>query len=765
MALNTEFLMRKIYINRTHCLFAIAIMACNIGYSQVDTGKLNRLNLKDLLNVRITTASKTSQDLEIAPATAIVITQEQIESRGYQSLLDVLYDLPDMKVDDKVRSHLHNNFVMRGTPGQEKFIIMLDGMRISSPTNETMPIIENYPVNLAEQIEIVLGPASALYGADAVSGVINLISKKSPSKKEIRIDATTMAGAYGYTNNTLFIAKKLSDRASLVVSGQYCYNQGVDYTKLYKKDTLFNTDAYTTGTFNTIFGPMTPKTPINSKIEMPTKAYNLYASLHVDEFSLSVFRNYAQTPTFYEENPSNAVYNKDVFMGQGISMANASYKKSFGKITTTTSILASEYVMDPKSNYRNLFSGMEPAYKYSFGSLVKGEQQVDWKASEKFNITGGATYESYYSIPTSADLAAPIDPDGALHGTYIGTKSHYMPNGLEAKFYMLRYRNIGSYLQVQYAPVETVNFTFGARYDINSRYANTFNPRAGVVYRPTNKTTIKALYGTAFLAPTTFDCYAYYGAFETVDSGRTFRSNFMHLPNPHLKPITSKNAEVSVSHYITNNFSVTFDAYYTVLSGLHEFADDNKTTKLYNNMFNGIPVGYVEVFVNQTRQVNYGGSIQLNYKHSIGGLCLNSYLSVSHTNGFDDYSQKDPTLGKVKLEFISPFMLHAGTDMVAGKFTCSPRLIMMGKQNLTGITNDMTSVRKRQTIPGYALMNVSIRYNVIKKLAIFTNIANALNQHYKSVGFNMDLIKKNTELFYGQYEDPIRIMGGLNFTF
>lgn len=364
--------------------------------------------------------------------------------------------------------------------------------------------------------------------------MINLISKKSPSKKEITVDATSMAGTYGYTNNTLFIAKKLSDHASLTISGQYSYNQGADYTKLYKDDTLFNTDAYRTGTFNTIFGSMTPKTPVNSKIEMPLKAYNLYASLHIDDFSLSVFRNYVQTPTFYEENPNNAVYNKDVFMGQGINMASASYKKSFGKITSTTSLLASEYVMNPKSQ---------------------------------------------------------------------------------------------------------------------------------------------------------------------------FQCNFC------------------------------------------------------------IPVGYVEVFVNQTRQVNYGGSIQLNYKHSIGGLCLNSYLSVSHTNGFDDYSRKDPDLAKVKLEFISPFMLHAGTDMIAGKFTCSPRLIIMGRQYLTGLTSDITSVRKRQTIQGYALMNVSLRYTILKRLSVFTNVNNALNQRYKSVGFNMDLTKKNTELFYGQYEDPIRIMGGLNFTF
>ena len=757
--------MQKTFIKKELFFFAMAIMACNISYSQVDTGKLESLNLKELLNVKITTASKTSQNLEMAPATVIVITQEQIKSRSYQSLLDALYDLPGMKVDDKVRSHLHNNFVMRGTPGQEKFVILLDGMRISSPTNETMPILENYPVNLAEQIEIVLGPASALYGADAVSGVINIITKKSPSKKDIRVEATSMAGTYGYTNNTLFVAKKLNDHASLVFSGQYCYNQGADYTKLYKQDTLFNADAYTTGTFNTIFGPMTPKTPVNSKIEMPIKAYNMYASLQMDEFSFSVFRNYAQTPTFYEENPSNAVYNKDVFMGQRIDMANASYKKSFGKITATTSLLASDYVMNPKSNYRNLFSGMEPAYKYSFGSLIKGEQQIDWKASEKFNLTGGATYESYYSIPTSADLATPVDPNGALHGTYIGTKSYYMPDGLEARFYTLRYRNIGTYLQMQYSPIHKVHFTFGARYDVNSRYENTFNPRAGIVYSPTDKTTIKALYGTAFLAPTTFDCYAYYGAFETSDSGKTFHSNFMHLPNPNLKPITSKNAEVSISHYFTNNFSATVDGYYTVLSGLHEFADDNKSTRMYHNMFNGIPVAYVEVFVNQTRQVNYGGSIRLNYKHSIGGLRLNSFLSVNHTNGFDDYSLKDPNLPKVELEFISPFMLHAGTDLKAGKFSCSPRLIVMGRQNLSGIDNTKTTIRKRQTIPGYALLNISLRYNIIKKLAVFTNITNALNQHYRSVGFNMDLNKKNTELFYGQHEDPIKIMGGLNLTF
>lgn len=51
-----------------------------------------------------------------------------------------------------------------------------------------------------------------------------------------------------------------------------------------------------------------------------------------------------------------------------------------------------------------------------------------------------------------------------------------------------------------------------------------------------------------------------------------------------------------------------------------------------------------------------------------------------------------------------------------------------------------------------------------KRFSIFNNITNALNQHYRSVWYNMDLNNKNTALFYDQRKDPVRIMGGFNFT-
>ncbi|MEP7165302.1 MAG: TonB-dependent receptor [Ferruginibacter sp.] len=746
---------------------AITILIANSVYSQVDTTALELLTLRELLNVKVTTASKTSEELENAPATIMVITEEQIRIRGYQSLLDIMYDLPDVKVDDKIYSAIRNTFTVRGTQGQEKFLILLDGNRISSPSGEAMPIMENYPVNLARQIEIVYGPASALYGADAVSGVINIISKKTASGKSIGINASSVAGSYGYTNTSLFITKKFSDRVDLVISGQYSYDKQPDNSQLYKDDNLLSATSLATGTFNTIYGPFTPNKPVKPKYEAPLEAYNIYAALHADDFSFAFFRNYFRVPTSYGNNTSNAVYNKEVFMAQSINMANASYKKSLGRITLTTLLTASEYKLDPKSNYRNLYTGMEPAYKYSICSMVKGEEQIDYKVSKKLHFTAGTAYESYHSIPQSTDLQEPVNTKDYIRGTYLGTGAYYRPGGLAAPFYFIRYHNISSYFQAQYSPVKKISITLGARYDINSRYGGAFNPRLGIVYKPSDRTTIKALYGSAFLAPSPSDSYIQYGSFDTQDSGRTYHSYFLHLPNPDLKPIRSQNIELSIKKFFTDNFSVTLDGYYTFLTGLHAFADDNESTHLYNNMFNGIPVDYIEVFVNQARQISYGGNIQLNWKKSIGKIHINSYASFSYVNGKvdDPTTENNPLHTDTRPQFIAPFMFHIGSDLKAGKFSVSPRLILMGRQNLAGAKDTVDRMVNPQTLAGYALLNISMRYNVTKRFAVFANIENALNQHYRSVGFNMDLDKKDTELFYGQQEDPIRIKGGFNFTF
>src|SRR5688572_21546652 len=215
-----------------------------------DTTNLDKLTLKDLLNIKITTASKTSQTLQLASAAVIVVTRDQIRARGYQSLLDVMHDLPDVKVDDKMYSGMRNSLTIRGTQGSEKFIILMDGINIGSPSGEAMPVMQNYPVHLAEQIEVLFGPASALYGANAVSGIVNIITRKSSNKDHI-LEVSPTAGNYGYSNTTLFLSKKLGTQTHFTLSGQYYSDKGPDFSKM-DGDSLSSIADYASGTFNTI---------------------------------------------------------------------------------------------------------------------------------------------------------------------------------------------------------------------------------------------------------------------------------------------------------------------------------------------------------------------------------------------------------------------------------------------------------------------------------------------------------------------------------
>src|ERR1700730_9549294 len=119
--------MHRMIKNIVRKTFAFLVLCCCIlaGYCQGGADKLEQLSLKELLNVKVTTASKTLQDFGVVPASIILITREQIKNRGYQSLLDVMYDLPDVKVDDKIYSGIRNTFTIRGTQGEEKLVLLI----------------------------------------------------------------------------------------------------------------------------------------------------------------------------------------------------------------------------------------------------------------------------------------------------------------------------------------------------------------------------------------------------------------------------------------------------------------------------------------------------------------------------------------------------------------------------------------------------------------------------------------------------------------
>lgn len=167
----------------------------------------------------VITATKTAQLLSEVPATVIVITKRQIRERGYNNLLDLMKYLPGVDVQDRSAQENYNLLSIRGIPHQEKFIVMMDGHRISSPTGEIIPIAENFPLYNAKQVEIVFGPASALYGADAFAGMVNIITADAETVNGPQV--TLAVGNFGYRSGTLYYGDRLSDKVKLSVGGYW----------------------------------------------------------------------------------------------------------------------------------------------------------------------------------------------------------------------------------------------------------------------------------------------------------------------------------------------------------------------------------------------------------------------------------------------------------------------------------------------------------------------------------------------------------------
>lgn len=165
-------------IDRRAIAAALTLLALAPLQAADDVLPLLPLSLDELIATPVTTASRRAEARTQTPAHIIVITREQMRDRRYKNLADLLEDLPGVDFQRGTRSTQFNHFVFQGNAGNNKLLILLDGVRIDHPAGGKIPVADNFSLHFARQVEILYGPAAALYGADAVAGVINIITDK-----------------------------------------------------------------------------------------------------------------------------------------------------------------------------------------------------------------------------------------------------------------------------------------------------------------------------------------------------------------------------------------------------------------------------------------------------------------------------------------------------------------------------------------------------------------------------------------------------------
>lgn len=163
-----------------------------------------------ITNKTVVTASRIAQAPDQLLGDVTIITREEIEKQGQTTLPELLQRQPGLELTNNGGPGTISGIFIRGANSAQT-LFLIDGMRISSVTSGTAAL-EHIPLSQIERIEILRGPASSLYGADAVGGVIQIFTRKSQGSPQPRIklgygshNTRTMEAGYGgQLGNTRF---------------------------------------------------------------------------------------------------------------------------------------------------------------------------------------------------------------------------------------------------------------------------------------------------------------------------------------------------------------------------------------------------------------------------------------------------------------------------------------------------------------------------------------------------------------------------------
>jgi iron complex outermembrane recepter protein len=161
---------------------------------------LSQLALEDLMNIKVTSVSKTDQKMAQVAAAIFVITDEDIQRSGATNIPDLLRMVPGMDVSQINASTWAVS--ARGFGGQfsDKLLVLIDGRAVYTVLLGGVNWdTQNVPLEDIDRIEVIRGPGATIWGANAVNGVINIVTKKAADTKGALLSggAGTQGKAFG----------------------------------------------------------------------------------------------------------------------------------------------------------------------------------------------------------------------------------------------------------------------------------------------------------------------------------------------------------------------------------------------------------------------------------------------------------------------------------------------------------------------------------------------------------------------------------------
>ncbi len=221
-------------LRATTILFLFLSCLCRLVNASTDD--IWTLSLEELVQIKVVTASKSSETLEQAPAVMSIVTAEEIRTFGANNLHDILRRVAG--VNPASGAVLRDNLVsIRGQHSgtiDRRVLVLIDGRPYRD--GHTGGVNENFyrtfPITSIERIEVIRGPASILYGSSATSGVINVVTRKGEHR-----DVMVLAGSFS-TSALEYSASGKRNELEWRISGKNLNSDGWPYTSVDFSDSV-----------------------------------------------------------------------------------------------------------------------------------------------------------------------------------------------------------------------------------------------------------------------------------------------------------------------------------------------------------------------------------------------------------------------------------------------------------------------------------------------------------------------------------------------
>lgn len=540
----------------------------------------------ELSELSVSIATGSSQPLFQSAAVTSVVTAQQIKNMGATELHEILETIPGLHVSIQPNTYDYI-YTLRGIRNgtNSQVLMLLDGNRFSTPFQGRAVTGLKIPIQNIQKIEVIRGPGSAMYGADAFAGVINIITKKADD-----IDGTLIGGRVGNWNSQSVWAQHSNHWKGwgIATSVQYQHSTGDDKR-------IIKADSQTV--LDTLFGTHASHAP--SAMQTQHEAWNAHLNLQRKHWDIGFWAFNGESGTHagaaaaidpqgraYTQHYQGAIkYSTEDLYKDWEFLAHLNYL--YADFQTNQLQLFPNDSTLPIGDTGNIdFSSSQTTFfpngvKDKIGRTQKIpsiEISSIYQGIENHRIRFQAGYR-HEKLETReskniglGSLHGPPPPELIVDGLtdVSNTDLVYVPNSSRSIWSLAT--------QDEWQIGHDLQLTIGLRFDHYSDFGATFNPRVALVWDINQQLTSKLLYGRAFRAP----------SFSELGN----RNNPVLLGQPNLDPEIINTVEWALDYRPFQSLRTAINLYYYSIKDLINVESTIKDGKPLTPQKNGKQEGF-----------------------------------------------------------------------------------------------------------------------------------------------------------------------------